>query len=180
MGEQKFSNFIAKIKKVKQHRRHKITNSYGILEGYKKYIQLKPDSKDYILTKEQYRKITRQINMLLVESLLEEGEIIFPHALGRLEIRKFQPKVRIKEGKIINSMPIDWNQTLNLWYEDEESRKEKRLVRKQENWIYKIFYNRNKADYTNKSFYRFHTNRQLKLKIKEKIQEGNLEAFLIY
>lgn len=180
MGEQKFDSFIAEVKKVKESRKHKIKNSYGIIDGYKLYKKIKPKDVQYILSAKQYRNITRQVNALLLNTLLQDGEIIFPHALGRLEIRKYAPTVRFKGDKLVNSMPIDWNQTLNLWYEDDESRKEKRLVRKQESWIYKIFYNRNKADYTNKSFYRFHTNRQLKLKIKEKIQEGNLEAFLIY
>ena len=46
--------------------------------------------------------------------------------------------------------------------------------------IYKIFYNRNLADYTNKSFYQFNFNRELKKKLKYNIKEGEVDAFLLW
>jgi hypothetical protein len=33
--------------------------------------------------------------------------------------------VKFKDGKILNTMPIDWNSTLSLWHTDEESRNNK-------------------------------------------------------
>ena len=177
--EQKFKEFIAQVKKVKGNRKHQITNSYGVIDGFNYYKTIKPNNKEYNITIQDYRKLIRQINKRLAEALLEEGQIILPHALGRLEIRKYKPSVKFKNGKILNTMPIDWNSTLSLWHQDEESRNNKQLVRKIESWIYRIHYNRYKADYSNKSFYKFHTNRNLKLKIKNKINEGNLEAFLV-
>ena len=74
-------------------------------------------------------------------------------------------------------MPIDWDRTLKLWYEDEEAYKNKTLIKIEEKEIYKIFYNRNLADYTNKSFYQFNFNRELKKKLKYNIKEGEVDAF---
>lgn len=180
MEEQKFEDFISNIKKVKESRVHKIKNSYGIIDGYKLYSRIKPKESKYNININQYRKITRLVNSYMLDSLLDDGEIIFPCALGRLEIRKFKPEVKMVGDKIINSMPIDWDQTLKLWHQDEESKLEKRLVRKLEKWIYRIYYNRGKANYSNKSFIRFQTNRKLKLQIRDKINNNALEAFIIH
>ena len=32
------------------------------------------------------------------------------------------------DGKLKTNLPIDWNKTLELWYEDEESYKNKTLI----------------------------------------------------
>ena len=76
-------------------------------------------------------------------------------------------------------MPIDWDRTLKLWYEDEESYKNKTLIKVEEKEIYKIYYNRNVAEFTNKSFYQFDINRELKKRLKQNIKEGKLDAFMI-
>ena len=45
--EQKFQEFIAQVKKVKENRVHKITNSYGVIDGFNYYKTIKPKSKQY-------------------------------------------------------------------------------------------------------------------------------------
>nr|DAU83974.1 MAG TPA: hypothetical protein [Crassvirales sp.] len=50
--------------------------------------------------------------------------------MGTLEVRKIERNIRIgKDGEIITNLPIDWDSTLKLWYEDEESYKNKTIVR---------------------------------------------------
>ena len=41
--------------------------------------------------------------------------------MGRLELRKVNINPKIINGKLIVSKPIDWDRTLKLWYEDNES-----------------------------------------------------------
>ena len=76
-------------------------------------------------------------------------------------------------------MPIDWDRTLKLWYEDKEAFKNKTLIKVEEKEIYKVYYNRNIAEYKNKSFYQFNINKDLKRKLKQTIKEGSLDAFMI-
>lgn len=174
-----FESFSSNIKKLNSPRKHKITNSYGIYDGYKYYRKNKPKDNKYILTESQYFSITRMINNMLGEALSNGEDIILPCRLGRLEIRKYDAKITIKDNKVINNLPIDWDRTLKLWYEDEESFKNKTLVKMEEKEIFKIYYNRIKADYNNKSFYQFDINREVKKKLKTNIKEGNVDAFNI-
>lgn len=169
--------FINNIKKVKGPRNHKVHNSYGIYDGYKFYRKNKPKDSKYILTESQYFAITRKINTLLADALSKGEDIILPFRLGRIEVRKYESKITWDGKRIKSNLPIDWDKTLKLWYEDESSYKNKTLIRIEEKEIYKIFYNRNLADYTNKSFYQFNFNRELKKKLKYNIKEGEVDAF---
>ena len=94
-------------------------------------------------------------------------------------VRKYNAKIVIDGKKIRTNLPIDWDRTLKLWYEDKESYKNKTLIKVEEKEIYKIYYNRNIADFTNKTFYRFDINRALKRKLKQNIKDGKIDAFLL-
>ena len=49
----------------------------------------------------------------------------------------------------------------------------------EEKEIFKVHYNKSKADYTNKSFYQFNANRELKKALKRNIKDGKVDAFLL-
>lgn len=176
MKEQEFLN---KVRKVKESRNHKVKNSYGIYDGYKFYRKNKPKDPKYVLTESQYFAITRKVNEFLVEALSKGEDVILPFRLGRIEVRKYESRITWDGKKVKSNLPIDWDRTLKLWYEDEEAYKNKTLIKIEEKEIYKIFYNRNLADYTNKSFYQFNFNRELKKKLKYNIKEGEIDAFLL-
>lgn len=171
--------FIDSVKKVRSHRIHRIRNSYGVYDGFKYYRKNKPASPEYILTESQYFSIIRKINTILGEALANGEDITLPCSLGRLEIRKYEPKIHIDNEKVRANLPIDWNRTIKLWYEDKESYQNKTLIKINEKEIFKIYYNRNIANYTNKSFYQFKVNRSIKERLKDNIRMGNIEAFMI-
>ena len=100
--------------------------------------------------------------------------------MGELELRKGPTSVSVVNGKIKNNMPIDWDQTLKLWYEDAEAFKNKTLVRLRETEPFKVVYNRIRATYKNKAFYNLKLNRDLKVRIKKKIRSGTLDAFKLW
>ena len=174
MEEQEFLN---KVRKVKESRNHKVKNSYGIYDGYKFYRKNKPKDPKYVLTESQYFAITRKVNEFLAEALSKGEDVILPFRLGRIEVRKYESRITWDGKKVKSNLPIDWDRTLKLWYEDEEAYKNKTLIKIEEKEIYKIFYNRNLADCTNKSFYQFNFNRELKKKLKYNIKEGEVDAF---
>ena len=100
--------------------------------------------------------------------------------MGKLELRKRPTIVEFKEGKLRTNLPIDWDSTLKLWYEDEQSYKDKRLVRQETKEVFKVFYNKYRADYPNKSFYQFHINREIKKGLKHKIKNGEIDSLMLY
>lgn len=173
------SNFRRKVLRLTDTKIHKVRNSYGVYDGFKYYRTHRPNEHKYVLTESQYFSIIRKVNDLLRESLVNGEEVTFPHRLGRLEIRKYTAKMSLKDGKLKTNLPIDWDKTLKLWAEDEESYKNKTLVRAEEKEVYRVFYNRVVADFTNKSFYQFNANRELKRQLKRTIKEGKLDAFMI-
>ena len=171
------SEFRKEILKVDQPRKTTINNSYGVYDAYKYYRKNKPKDPKYILSESQYFAIVRQINLLLVQDLLEQKDIIFPYSMGRLEVRKSIPKVYIEDGKVKSTYPIDWDGTLKLWYEDQESRENKTILKKKEREVFRIMYNKSKAFYTNKNYFEFKVNRALKLALRDVIRQGNFDAF---
>lgn len=171
--------FLSSIRKIKETRFHKVKNSYGVYDGFKYYRKNKPKEHKYTLTESQYFSITRKVNELLGEALINGEDVTLPCRLGRLEIRKYEARITVDGKKVRTNLPIDWDRTLKLWYEDEESYKNKTLVKVEEKEIYKIYYNRNIAEYKNKTFYQFNINRKLKRQLKQNIKEGKIDAFIL-
>ncbi len=158
-----YESFRNRLLKLDKPRVHKIRGSLGIYDGYKYYRKNKPSDPKYILTESQYFAITRRVNNLLADNLIKgAGEV-------RLNTN----------GELVTNLPIDWDRTLKLWYDDEESYNNKTLVRVEEREIFKIYYNRGQANYNNKSFFEFSVNRELKKRLKEKIKEGKIEAMYL-
>lgn len=163
--------FIASVKKVTESREHKVTKSLGVYDAYKYYRKTKPKGKEYILTESQYFHIIRSINEALRDNLLNGEDIMLPCRMGRLEIRKYVSTIRTDGKKIKTNLPIDWNATLKLWYEDPKCMEDKFLVRINVPEIFKVYYNKGLANYNNKSFYQFSANRELKKGLKHSIKE---------
>lgn len=173
------ADFLNSIKRVNEPRIHKVKNSYGVYDGFKYYRKNRPKEHKYVLTESQYFSIIRRVNELLGEALINGEDVTLPYRLGRLEVRKYEARITTDGKKVRTNLPIDWDRTLKLWYEDKESYKNKTLIKVEEKEIYKVYYNRNVADFTNKAFYQFDVNRELKRRLKQNIKEGKLDAFII-
>ena len=171
--------FRRKLLKVDKPRKVKISNSYGVYDAYKYYRKNKPKNKKYIIKESTYFTIIRKLNLMLVQELLSQKDIIFPLNMGKLEVRKWFPEVKLdKDGKVKNNYPIDWDSTLRLWHEDKDAREKKLLLKKKEKTVFVIRYNKNKSKYKNQSYFEFIVNRALKLSLKDKIKEGNFDAYI--
>jgi nucleoid DNA-binding protein len=167
-------DFKTLIKKANTKKEHKITASLGMREAFRYYTK-----KSKALDEKEFRRIIRYVNNLLQESLACGEDINLPCRMGRLELRKFKTSVSFKDGKIITNLPIDWDETLNLWYEDKESFKEKRKVRMEVPEVFRVYYKKSTANYNNKSFFTFKVNRDLKQKLKTNIINKKVDAFLV-
>ena len=174
----KYDDFLKDIKKVHCNRNHKVTNSYGSKDAFKYYRKTKPLDSKYVLTDCQYLKIIRLINNQLRDKLILGEDVLLPERMGRLELRKYAPIIKFENNKLKTSLPINWQETLKLWYENPISKKKKQLVRQENSFTFRVYYNRNKANYNNKSFYEFCTNRDIKIGLKKNIKLNKLDAFI--
>lgn len=173
-----YSDFIKDVKQVKNNRKHKVSNSYGSKDAYKYYRKIRPKESKYVLTDSEYLKIIRSINNILREYLIEGKDIVLPEKMGRLELRKRNNTIKFIDGKIKTNLPVNWDATLKLWYENPICRQNKQLVRQETSNTFKVHYNKNKAVYNNKGFYEFSTNRDIKLGLKKNIKLNKIDAFL--
>ena len=174
-----YEEFKFNVQHLNSLRIHKVKNSYGVYDGFKYYRKNRPKEHKYVLTESQYFSIIRRVNELLGEALINGEDVTLPYRLGRLEVRKYEARITTDGKKVRTNLPIDWDRTLKLWYEDKESYKNKTLIKVEEKEIYKVYYNRNVAEFTNKAFYQFDVNRELKRRLKQNIKEGKLDAFLL-
>ena len=171
--------FRRKVLKVDHSRNHKVKNSIGVYDIYKHIRKNKWYDIGRPITEHQFYTIIRQVNNVLADNLLKGNDIVFPNKMGRLEVRKFEPIIRFDDNKLTVRLPIDWDRTLKLWSEDEEAYKERTLVKMEEKEIFKVCYNKTRADFQNKGFYQLQINRDLKIALKKKIKLGNFDAFLL-
>jgi hypothetical protein len=172
-----FEEFIKDIKKVNRERNHKVNKSYGSKDAFKYYRKIKPTDSKYVLTDCQYLQIIRLINNRLRENIINGKDVNLPEKMGRLELRKRNSKVKFIDGKIKTNLPVDWNATLKLWYNNPICKQNKQLIRQEVQNVFKIYYNVNKANYNNKTFYEFFTNREIKVGLKKNIKLNKIDAF---
>lgn len=173
-----YTEFIDTIKNVKGNRTHKISNSYGVYDAFKFYRKNKPKQSKFVLTESQYFAVIRKINQKYSDKLQEGFDIEFPEKMGKIELRKYILEPRLDEqGKLIYKAPIDWDATLKLWFDSEEDRNNKTLVKIEAKESFKVLYNKHKANYNNKAFYTFHLNRTVKKKISQAAKDNLLDAF---
>ena len=171
------SDFRRKVLKLNEPRTHKVRNSNGVYSAYKYIRKNKWLDLPRPVTEHEFYTIIRQVNNLLAETILSGGDIVLPHRLGTIELRKYDTRISICNGKLVTNLPIDWDRTLKLWSEDEEAYKERTLVKMEEKELFKVFYNKKTANYNNKSFMQFEVNRDLKRRLKQKIKAKAVDAF---
>ena len=174
-----YEEFKFEVQHLSSPRKHKVNNSLGVYDAYKFLRKRKWADIGRCLTEHEFYSIIRKVNDYLAESFLHGNDIKLPHRMGRIELRKYDVRINLDGEKVKTNLPIDWDRTLKLWYEDEEAYKEKTLVKVEEKEIFKVYYNKQLADYNNQVFYEFNVNRELKKRLKQRIKEGKLDAFKI-
>lgn len=174
------NDFRKKVLKIGEPRKHKVNNSLGVYDAYKFLRKRKWIDIGRALTEHEFYSIIRQVNNLLADNILLGEEVVLPHRMGRLELRKYNTKVSIDNGKLVANLPIDWDRTLKLWAEDKEAYKDKILIKIEDKEVFKIFYNKKTANYENKSFMLYEPNRDLKRRLKQRIKDKAVDAFKLY
>ena len=173
-----YDEFKSSIQHLQENRTHKITNSLGVYNAYKFIRKNKWFNIGRPLTEHEFYQIIRRVNNYLAEELVNGNDIIFPNRMGKLELRKRNSLPIIdKNGSLKVTYAIDWDNTLKLWYNDKEAFNNKTLVKLPERSIFRVKYNKDTANYKNKSFIEFQINRDIKTRLKQKIKNNEIDAF---
>ena len=178
--EQTFDEFLKEVKHVSGPRVHKITNSLNTIDGFYYYRRIKPKDKELVLKDIQYLSIIREMNLLLVDSLIRNKSFRLPSGMGLIEILKIPSKSWINDNdELETTKPINMNETLRLWYEDEECRKNRTYVRYDNEYTFRIKYIKKTCTYRNNIYFNINFGRYLKKKLKDTIVAGNYDAYEI-
>lgn len=147
----------------------KVRNSFGVYDAYKYIRKNKWYDIGRPVTEHEFYSIIRGVNNLLADEIAKGNKVAFPERMGKLELRKNERGVSIVDGKLKVTYPINFHDTLLLWFEDQEALKNKTLVRYENKEVYKVKYLKYDATYENKTFYEFVLNRNIKKKLRDNI-----------
>lgn len=175
----KFDDFRVRILKASTPKVFKVRNSNGNKKAWRWLKKNKWLNLGQPITEREFGIIVKTINKCLVDKLLEGHDINLPCGMGRIELRKYNPKLEYKDGKVETTIPVNWLDTLKLWYEDKEAMDNKLLIKREYKPLFKIRYNKEKCKYKNQIFYQFKANREVRKKLSEKINNNQIDAFLI-
>lgn len=178
MEEQSFKHFSNTVLNRGSHK-YSITNCFGVRDAWRyirtdKWKMLKGNH----ISSSVYKDVIGYINKLLIEELLKGHEIILPYSMGILKIIGYQGYAKIKDGCLCTNYTINWKETIKNWYNDSEALKHRQLLRKKQDYFYKVVYNNMYRTYKNKSYYRFRPNRSLCMRISRESEQGKLNILI--
>jgi hypothetical protein len=164
------------LKRSKSKKPFKVLNSWGVYDAYKLLRKNKWYSIGRPLKEKEFYSIIRGVNRLMADEIANGKTIQFPQRMGALELRKYKVGATLVDGKLRVTYPPDWSETLKLWYEDEEARKNKTILRNNNPYVYYIRFLRDMAIFDNKHFYMFQTNTFIKKALSENIKQGKIDT----
>ena len=173
--------FKSKLKRITEEHKFKVRrkNSFIIRDYYLYYCKHKKRG-EHFLTEMRYSKIIGSVHKYLVEELLNSGIIKLPLSMGSISICKVPISTKLVDNKIKTNKWINWDKTLDLWYEDEQAYKKKTLIRFDTKYRFTVSYIKKDAIYNNKTFMNFYPVESLRDAIYDKWSNGDLDAFLLF
>ena len=172
-----FEEWLKSIRTSTKGMEFKIRDCWGVYQAYKAIRKNGWYDIGRPLTEHEFYSIIRCMNALMADEIAMGQTVRFPHGMGKIELRKYHLGVSIdSEGKLRNTYPIDWRNTLLLWYEDDDAYRRKTLLRNESPWMYHIKYNKWNANYDNKMFYQFYPNTFVKRNLSKNIKQGKVDT----
>lgn len=154
----------------------KVRNSWGIRDAHRYIRKNHWFNIGRPVSEKEFYAIVRQVNLRLAKEIAMGNTVTFPCRMGKLELRKHKVGAEFLDGKLKVSYPLNWPETLKLWYEDEEARKRKTVLRHDSPYVYYVYYDRWRASYENKVFYRFALNTFIKKELSKNIKSNKVDT----
>ena len=178
MEEQKTFEQFKQETLRKKPKANRVQNSWGVYNCYKSIRKHGWFNIGRPVTEKEFYAIIRGVNDLLAEEIARGETVKFPERMGKLELRKYECGAFVKDGKLKVTYPVDWSETLKLWYRDEEAKRQKTLLRNENPFIYHVVYcaQGENANYENKCFYQFALNTFVKKALSRNIKQGKIDT----
>jgi hypothetical protein len=159
----------------------KINSHFGVRDYYKYYKKNVENPVEY----SKYVKVISELNELVIDDILNKSQDYILPVLGlTLTIRKDERKPQIKNGKLYNNRPPDWQKTNALWDIDPEAKAKKVLVRHinshTSGFVYRIFCHKFNSSLKNKYFYKFKPSRNFQRSLSQRINDPDKDRFDCY
>lgn len=156
---------------------HKYKYDYGMKDYYTRYIKDNPK-----ISKSLYNNIISDFNEGIRDLIINENLVYqFPYTSFELFVKKHKRKPRIVNGKLINSIPINWKATNELWEKDIEAKEKKILIRFTNyhtfGYVFRILISKGKSRVKNKSLYKFKNNRKLQRELSKRILDQDKDPY---
>ncbi len=175
------SEFKKQVKKVYSERHYKLKNCFDIQRCFTYYRRHRPQESKFVITESQFYRILNAVHEEFIQQLLTGVDVTLPMHMGSIRITKSYPSVKYKNGELVNPYPIDWNKTIELWYEDEEAFKNKTLIRRILKVRYNIIYSKKDASYKNLYYFGIRFTRSLQKRVKEYVaSHPEFDCALLY
>lgn len=155
---------------------NKVRNSFGVRDAHKLIRKNHWYNIGQTVSEKDFYAIIRGVNLLLAEELANGNTVKFPAKMGKLELRKQKVGADFVDGKLKITYPPNWAATWKLWREDPEAKKNKVILRHENPYVYRIFYDKWNATYENKRFYRFVPNTFVQRKLSKNIKQGKVDT----
>jgi hypothetical protein len=154
---------------------------YGMSDYYKFY---KSSSKKPVDSK-RFNKIVSEFNSKIIDLIINDGLEFTPKMLQfTFCVRKIKRIPRIENGKLINTTPIDWKATKDLWDKYEDAKDNKTIIRYLNNhtskYIFRIKALREHVKYKNKHVFKFKPCRSFQRSLSKRILNTKLDNFEAY
>lgn len=163
---------IDEIKNVRGPRAKRV-KAYPRRKLYEASLPYLPEGMGYMA----WRRLVRAINEEMVEDMLAGKLIRLPHRMGSLSVRRKDRKVKMGEdGKPYVNTPIDWGATVRLWAEDDDARARKTLLRHESRHVYAVLWTKDNISYLSENRITFRVARPVKLKIKERLKDDDIDC----
>jgi len=159
----------------------RIKSDFGMTDYYKYYKSKVKDPVD----NHKFHKVISEFNSKIVDLIINEGLEFTPVGLHfNFCVRKTKRIARIKDNKLINTAPIDWKATKDLWENDSAAKDNKILLRFLNNHtskhIFRIRATKVGQKYRNKKLYRFKACRSFQRLLAKRILDKNQDNFNSY
>lgn len=164
---------INNIKKVKESRIASITNSYGIIDYYKYYRQSNNN-----INRKLYLKIVKAVSDKIIYYILKGYVIKLPYSFGTISLIKSPKIIKNYGNKLSYSTKVDWKTTLELWQKDSQAYKERKVIKFNTEFTYKIKHNDLYTSPHNLKYYKFRFPRRVYLLLKDKINNYEADALI--
>lgn len=151
MELEEFSRIVSRKGSTKG-KKFDVTNTRGTKEAWRwlkknKWFGITP------VSEHDFGKIVKTINLALMDRFLKGYPIRLPANMGRLELTKQEIDFNYSSSNALK--PVNWKDTVRMWYENEDWFRDKKLVFFDHRYFYWIRYNKRPSNYKNSIYYKF-------------------------